>query len=86
MYRLKWDVFRALQLFVEHVVLNHPAMPFPYFRRLQLVNKLIFWGFAIYNFFLSQHLHSEKDFLEADTLRIIRKHLNLTVKEAKKKK
>jgi len=36
MYRLKWQLIRALQMFVEHVVLKHEGM-LPYARRLHLV-------------------------------------------------
>ena len=35
--RLKWQLIRALQMFVEHVVLKHEGM-LPYLRRLQLVS------------------------------------------------
>ena len=35
--RLKWQLIRALQMFVEHVVLKHEGM-IPYLRRLQLVS------------------------------------------------
>jgi len=33
---MKWQVIRALQMFVEHVVLKHEGM-LPYARRLNLV-------------------------------------------------
>ena len=36
-YRMKWQLIRALQMFVEHVVLKHEGMT-PYLRRLQLVS------------------------------------------------
>ena len=36
MCRMKWQVIRALQMFVEHVVLKHEGM-LPYARRLNLV-------------------------------------------------
>ena len=36
-YRMKWQLIRALQMFVEHVVLKHEGM-IPYLRRLQLVS------------------------------------------------
>lgn len=56
LYRLKWQLIRALQMFVEHVVLKHEGM-LPYLRRLQLVSsysffhahiQLLLWEYSIY--------------------------------------
>ena len=88
-YRVRWDRYRALQLFIEHIVLNHPMMPIAYLRRLQLVSKYIlklFTACYILVYFCVQFLGSETDFLSANTLGKVQRHLNTTVKEAKRKK
>ncbi len=36
--RIKWHVIKGLQLFLEHILLNHPQIPVYYLRRLQLVS------------------------------------------------
>ena len=86
--RLKWQLIRALQMFVEHVVLKHEGM-LPYLRRLQLVS--IYFSCAhistvvrIFHFPI-QHLKSDADFLKASTVDRVKKHLNSMDSELKKK-
>ena len=86
---MRWDGYRALQLFIEHIILNHPMMPIAYLRRLQLVSEYILKLFTACYILVSccvQFLKNETDFLSANTLGIVQRHLNTTVKEAKRKK
>ena len=37
-FRLKWQLIRAMQMFLEHVLLKHSEVPVTYARRLELVS------------------------------------------------
>ena len=88
-YRMKWQLIRALQMFVEHVILKHEGM-LPYSKRLHLVStktcnscrsKITAVLVIIIHCYEMpclpfQHLRHDADFLKASTVDRVKKHLN----------
>ena len=80
-----------MQLFTEHILLNHREVPIAYLRRLQIVSLVQnFSPFKEINIIVTFHsfqfLKSGADFQKAGSLTTVKKHLNHTIKEVKKKK
>lgn len=46
-FRLKWEVIKAMQLFLEHILLKNPDVPAAYLYRLQLVNLYTLTSYII---------------------------------------
>ena len=85
---MKWQLIRALQMFVEHVVLKHEGM-IPYLRRLHMVTTvtiIVYLSATLSEFFhlLLQHLRNDADFLKASAVERVRRHLNMMANEFKK--
>ena len=84
--RLKWQKIRALQLFTEHVLLNHGNL-IMYARRLNLVSSEYWkhvWHVCYCFTLMLQGLGEETNFLEYSTLDKVKRVLNnMLIKEHK---
>ena len=85
-----WQRIRAMQMFLEHVLMKHSEVSVAYARRLDFVSLSVWLAVSllvpiqIYKPFDIQLLSGDSDFLKASTLEDVRKFVITTHKEVKK--